>query len=129
MQEKRLLGRQVPLLPEAFAAIARAEFPEGGVPRRAVSGARARTGGDQPPLHDFLNEAVLEQTLAIGAAEFLGLEDAPSSLLKVPEGCQGRGELFVRCGHRKLLPEGCKSFTLCQYKYIMLYHYKSTMLC
>jgi hypothetical protein len=92
----------MPVLTEAIGAIARAEFPEGRVPRCAVAFASAGAGGNQPALHDILQKAILEKALAVDAREFLGLEYAPTVLLEVAQRRQGRCELFIGGCHEGL---------------------------
>src|SRR5471032_3003459 len=95
----------MPLVPETLLAITRAELPERGVPRRAVALPGARAGRDQPAPHNLLEEPVPEQPLTINAAQILLLEYAVAALVKLLEGGERCGQLFIRRGHKNF-PSG-----------------------
>jgi hypothetical protein len=121
VQKKRLLGREMPTAGEALAAIAGAEFPERRVPRRAIAGARAGTGRNQPTLDDLLEEAVRHKPLPVCAREILGLKNALLGLLPSAKDRERCGELFVGCRHGGRLQA---YHAVYEYKQIVLYKHK-----
>lgn len=102
VQEKRLLWRKVPLVPETLVTVARAELPERRIPGCAVAITRAWAGGNQPTLHDFLQKTVCQQTFAIDAAQVFGPEHTAPLLLERAQRVERFSEFFVRCGHDRL---------------------------
>src|SRR5215471_15547817 len=65
MQQDGLLGREMPRIAKPAIAVARAELPERGVPRRAVAWGDVRTARDQPALDDLSQEALCNQSLSV----------------------------------------------------------------
>src|SRR6266481_5617516 len=72
------------------------------MPRGALSGLSVGAGRNQPTLHDFLQEAVLHQALAVNSAQVVGTEHMSVALLEFLERVEGFGELFVWRGHERL---------------------------
>jgi hypothetical protein len=103
VEEKRLLGRKVPLLAETLVTVARAEFPERRIPGCTVAVTRGWARGNQPPFHDFLQKTVCQQTFAIDAAQVLGPEHTATLLLERPERVERFSQFFVRRGHGRLV--------------------------
>ncbi len=104
MQQQGLLGRQAPRLAEAGVQVAGAESPERGVPRRGVSRAPVRRGGDVPALDDRQQEPVPDEPLAVRPWEIRGTHGDDAALLQGPQGVQGTGQLLRRRGHPDVLP-------------------------
>src|SRR2546430_14033919 len=116
------LFRSVPLFAKTLVAITRAEFPERRMPRGALSGLRVGAGRNQPALHDFLQEAVLHQALAMNSAQVVGTEHTPVALLQFLEHVKGFGQFFVGRGHGKLPSQ------IRHYKFILVLGCKYIML-
>ena len=64
----------MPFNSEKVLAVPLTEFPERGIPRRAVADTGTRAKRDQPALYDFLQEAILDQPLPMRAAQVSRLE-------------------------------------------------------
>jgi hypothetical protein len=71
LQPERLLRRKIPLIAKTLAAVAGAEFPKRGIPRRAVPFARSEARRNQPAFHYILKKSV-----------FVGPEYTAAALLK-----------------------------------------------
>src|SRR5580658_8853889 len=114
----------MPVVSKPFRAISCAEFPERRIPWCAVAFARLRTCRNQPPFHDFLQETVFDEALAVNARQIVGLEYSSASLLKLFQQGKGFGQFFIWRGHALgLLQDEYKQIMLYIYKHIMLHKY------
>src|SRR5262245_19547899 len=84
---------------EALVTVARAEFPERRIPRRAFAFAGLRTRRNQPTLRHFLEEPVFDQALPVEAAQSARLDHTAPALLKRSQGGERLGEFFMRRRH------------------------------
>jgi hypothetical protein len=119
----------VPVVAEPIIGVARAEFPESGVPGGAFSHAGAWVGRDEPSAHDFLEKAVAEQALAMDALEFARLEDAPLAFLKRLEGAERVGQLLMGRRHSGTLMYPYTFLAPHDDRYLVPRHYTSMLLC
>ncbi len=91
VEQEGLLGRKGPLGPEALSEILPHKIPVGGVPSRALAVGEVGAGRDVPALHDFLEEAVLDQQLPLGPLEAFRADGLPALGLEAVEGFQSAG--------------------------------------
>src|SRR6185369_8022053 len=84
---------------EMVFAVPPAKLPERSEPGGGVAGVGRWARGDEPSLHDVLQEAVLEEPLSRDALQLVRREDAGTIRLEAAELFERCGEFFVGCGH------------------------------
>src|ERR1700726_1595703 len=94
-----MLRREAPRLAKTLVEIGSAERPEGGVPGSTFAGCIIRPGGYIPALHDFLQEAVLQQALPMDARKVTGADGNGAAILQLSQSLKRGGQFFGRRCH------------------------------
>lgn len=87
-QEQRLFGREVPVMAEAVAAIARAELPERRIPRRAIARPCTRARRDPPAFGHRLEKTIGDEPLSVSTGQLARIDDPVTGLLQPLQGGQ-----------------------------------------
>lgn len=96
MEQEGLIGREAPIIAEAFGQIFGAETPEGRIPSCAFAGPFLGVRDNIPAFHHFLEEDVEDKALAIRAAEIARAQAGAALALELLLRFEGSCELL--CG-------------------------------